>query len=209
MSNSQSFAQGIDVSKDQGTIDWQAVAQAGIVFAFVKATDGETYVDPQFSTNWDGAAAAGLLRGAYHFFRAEDSPQSQVDLFWKTVGGTGELGLVVDVEETMGVSNATLIANLTQFLDLLQQASGRQPMLYTYPTFWNGLGTAAFGSYPLWVAEYEVAAPKLPSGWSTWKFWQSSQSGTVSGVTGSVDLDVFNGTAAALKQAALRPQVWT
>jgi lysozyme len=52
------------------------------------------------------------------------------------------------------------------------------------------------------VAEYEVAAPKLPSGWSTWKFWQSSQSGTVSGVTGSVDLDVFNGTAAALRQAA-------
>lgn len=202
MTDTSSFAQGIDVSKDQGTIDWPAVAQAGITFAFVKATDGETYVDPNFAANWAGAAAAGLLRGAYHFFRAEDSPQSQVDLFWTTVGGTGELGLVVDVEKTMGVSNATLIANLTQFLDELQKASGRQPLIYTYPSFWKALGTTAFGAYPLWVAEYEVAAPTIPSGWSSWRYWQSSQSGTVPGITGNVDLDVFNGTAAALRQAA-------
>ena len=196
---SSSFAQGIDVSKVQGTIDWPAVAQAGIAFAFIKATDGETYVDPQFAANWAGAGAAGLLRGAYHFFRAEDSPQSQVDLFWQTVGGTGELGLVVDVEETMGVSNATLITNLTQFLNELQQVSGRQPMIYTYPTFWNGLGTTAFGAYPLWIAEYGVAAPTLPSGWSAWTYWQSSQSGTVGGITGAVDLDVFNGSEAELR----------
>lgn len=199
---STSPAQGIDVSFHQGTVDWPAVAQAGKVFAFIKATDGETYVDPQFAANWAGAAAAGILRGAYHFFRAEDSPQSQVDLFWTTVGGTGELGLVVDVEETMGVSNATLIANLTQFLEQLQQVSGRQPIVYTYATFWNGLGTSAFGAYPLWIAEYEVAAPTIPSGWSSWKYWQSSQSGTVGGITGAVDLDVFNGSEETLRQSA-------
>lgn len=194
-------AQGIDVSHDQGTVDWPAVVQAGYVFTFIKATEGETYVDPEFERNWTGAKAAGLLRGAYHFFRAEDSPQSQVELFWKTVGDTGELPLVVDVEETMGVSAATLISNLTQFLAGLQQASGRMPMIYTGPGFWNGLGTAAFGGYPLWVAEYGVSQPRLPDGWTSWAFWQHSESGSVPGIQGAVDLDVFNGPLPAFQQA--------
>ncbi|MEA2601683.1 MAG: lysozyme [Acidobacteriota bacterium] len=195
-------AQGIDVSHDQGTVDWPAVVQAGYVFTFIKATDGETYVDPDFEQNWTGAEAAGLLRGAYHFFRAEDSPQAQVDLFWKTVGDTGELPLVVDVEETMGVSAATLISNLTQFLEELQKASGRIPMIYTDPGFWNGLKATTFGSYPLWVAEYGVAQPTLPAGWTSWAFWQHSESGSVPGIQGAVDLDIFSGSLAALQQAA-------
>lgn len=195
-------AQGIDVSQHQGTVDWPAVVQAGYVFAFIKATDGETYVDPEFAQNWAGAAAANVLRGAYHFFRAEDSPQAQVELFWNTVAGNGELPPVVDVEETMGVSAATLISNLTQFLAELQQASGRTPMIYTGPSFWNSLGTTAFGGYPLWVAEYGVSQPTLPGGWSSWAFWQHSESGSVPGIQGAVDLDVFNGPLSALRQAA-------
>ncbi|HEX9942248.1 MAG TPA: GH25 family lysozyme [Thermoanaerobaculia bacterium] len=195
-------AQGIDVSHFQGTVDWPTVAKAGYAFAFIKATDGETTVDPEFAQNWTGAAAASLLRGAYHFFRAEDSPQAQVELFWQTVGGNGELPLVVDVEETMGVSAATLISNLTQFLAELQQASGRTPMIYTGPSFWNGLGTAAFAGYPLWVAEYGVSQPTLPRGWTSWAFWQHSESGSVPGIQGAVDLDVFNGPLSTLRQAA-------
>lgn len=195
-------AQGIDVSHDQGTVSWPAVVQAGYVFTFIKATDGETYTDPNFAQNWTGAKAAGLLRGAYHFFRAEDSPQAQVNLFWQTVGDTGELPLVVDVEETMGVSNATLISNLTQFLDELQQASGRLPMIYTGPNFWNSLGTTAFAGYPLWVAEYGVVQPTIPAGWTSWTFWQYSASGSVPGIQGAVDLDIFNGSLPVLQQAA-------
>jgi lysozyme len=194
--------QGIDVSHDQQTVSWPAVVQAGYVFTFIKATDGETYVDPDFAQNWAGAKAADLLRGAYHFFRAEDSPQAQVDLFWKTVGGNGELPLVVDVEESMGVSAPTLISNLTQFLEELQQASGRTPMIYTGPGFWNGLGTTAFGGYPLWVAEYGVSQPTVPKGWASWAFWQHSESGTVPGIQGAVDLNVFNGPLPAFQQAA-------
>ena len=196
-------AQGIDVSHDQGTVDWATVAQVGYVFTFIKATDGETYVDPDFAQNWTGAAAAGVLRGAYHFFRAEDPPQAQVNLFWQTVGGNGELPLVVDVEETMGVSAATLVSNLTQFLAALEQASGRMPMIYTGPNFWNSLGTTAFGGYPLWVAEYGVSQPALPDGWASWAFWQHSESGSIPGIQGAVDLNVFKGSPAALQQAVL------
>jgi GH25 family lysozyme M1 (1,4-beta-N-acetylmuramidase) len=58
---------GIDVSHFQGTINWSSVAAAGKQFAFAKATEGVTYVDPTVGTNTAGARAAGLLVGVYHF----------------------------------------------------------------------------------------------------------------------------------------------
>jgi lysozyme len=197
----QTLAPGIDVSQDQGSVAWGEVADAGIVFTFIKATDGMTYVDPTFAQNWQEAGAAGLLRGAYHFFRAEDDPQTQATWFWQTVGSPGELPLVVDVEETMGQPASVVVANLTAFLASLERLTGKQPMIYTDPGFWNGLGTSAFGSYPLWVANYGVAQPTLPAGWTLWDFWQHSESGQVAGIAGPVDLDVFSGPASALQKA--------
>jgi lysozyme len=201
LSNVQGLAQGIDVSQDQGTVTWPSVVAAGYAFTFIKATDGETYTDPLFAQNWAGAKAAGLLRGAYHFFRAEDDPQAQAEFFWHTVGSVGELPLVVDVEESMSQSNSVVIANLSSFLASLQQWTGKQPMIYTDPGFWNSLGTTAFGGYPLWVANYGVSEPTLPAGWAIWDFWQHSETGDVAGIQGSVDLNVFSGSLSALQQA--------
>ena len=200
LSSLQGLAQGIDVSKSQGAVDWPSVAQAGYVFAFVKATDGQDYVDPTFAANWAGAKAAGLLRGAYHFFRAEDDPDVQAEWFWKTVGAGADLPLVVDVEEMMDQPAATVVANLTRFLTSLQGWTGKPSMIYTAPGFWQQLGTTAFGSYPLWVAEYGASQPTLPAGWAIWDFWQYSETGQVPGITGNVDLDVFSGTADQLRQ---------
>jgi lysozyme len=201
LSSLQDLARGIDVSKDQGAVSWPAVADAGYAFTFIKATDGQDYVDPMFAQNWEGAQAAGLLRGAYHFFRAEDDPDVQAEWFWKTVGGKNELPLVVDVEESMEQSASTVIANLTRFLESLQQWTGKQPMIYTDPGFWNGLGASGFGGYPLWVAEYGVSEPTLPSGWALWTFWQHSENGQVPGIQGNVDLNVFSGPLSALQKA--------
>ncbi|MFL6196585.1 MAG: glycoside hydrolase family 25 protein [Thermoanaerobaculia bacterium] len=194
-------AQGIDVSKAQGTVDWAAVAAAGYLFTFVKATDGQDYVDPTFAQNWEGAKAAGLLRGAYHFFRAEDDPVAQATWFWKTVGAPGELPLVVDVEETMEQPASTVVSGLARFLDSLQQWTAKPPMVYTAPGFWNSLGTSAFGGYPLWVAEYGVSQPVIPAGWKIWDFWQFSETGQVPGIAVNVDLDVFSGSPEAFRQA--------
>nr|NKQ99664.1 glycoside hydrolase [Escherichia coli] len=58
--------QGIDISKWQGNVDWASVRAAGTQFAFIKATEGGDHVDERFRTNWDGAARAGVPRGAYH-----------------------------------------------------------------------------------------------------------------------------------------------
>lgn len=205
--SSSSQLQGIDVSNHQQTVDWNAVQQAGKIFAFMKATDGITYTDPEFATNWSGARAAGLLRGAYHFYETNDDPTAQAQNFLSAVQlEPGDLPPVVDIERTKsGESASQIVQDLQTWLDVVEQATGRVPIIYTSPGYWNSLGTSAFGRYPLWVAEYGVQSPKPVAGWEGWTFWQYSESGTVTGISGSVDLDVFQGTLADLAALTCSP----
>jgi lysozyme len=187
-----SILNGIDVSHMQGQVDWNAAKQAGIAFAFAKATEGITYTDPQFQTNWAAMQAAGLTRGAYHFYRTNDDPVQQAQNFLNSVAGLteGDLAPVVDIEVSNGnYGSASIAANLQTWIDTVSKALGRTPIIYTNTSFWNECVATPFPNNPLWIAEYGVSAPTLPSGWSQWTFWQYSQSGTVAGVSGSVDLD--------------------
>lgn len=194
---------GIDVSHYQGAIDWNQVAQAGMAFAFIKATEGTSDIDPQFQTNWSGATAAGLLRGAYHFYQPGADPQQQAESFLSVVHPrAGDLPPVLDVE-TPGEASE-IIAGIRVWLAAVEQASGKTPILYTNPSFWAGLGAGAsgFGRFPLWIADYGVESPTVPEGWPSWTFWQFSESGSVSGIQGAVDLDLFQGTLLDLRQMA-------
>jgi lysozyme len=202
--------EGIDVSHAQGVVDWAQVAAAGKAFAFAKATQGLTVVDPQFAANWSGIKAAGLVRGAYHFFQPGDDPTAQAQHFLATVQlEDGDLPPVLDFETAKESAQGTveaaqqLLADVATWLQAVQAATGLTCLLYTGPGFWNAFGDHDFGSYPLWVAEYGVAAPKPVDGWATWTFWQYSETGTVDGVAGSVDLDRFAGDAAALSRLKL------
>ena len=70
---------GPDVSHYQGAINWPAVKSAGVGFAIAKATEGASYVDPQFKANWDGMKSAGVrVRGAYHFGHPNTDAVAQV-----------------------------------------------------------------------------------------------------------------------------------
>jgi lysozyme len=181
--------QGIDVSHYQGTVNWSSVKNAGIVFAFAKATDGNTYTDPQFHTNWQAMQAAGILR------------VTQAQNFINAIGSlaANDLPPVVDIEIFKGnFGSASSAANLQTWLDAVEKALSRKPMIYTNTNFWNETINADFSKYPLWIAEYGVSQPKIPSSWKNWNFWQSSQSGSVAGVTGSVDTDVFAGSMSDL-----------
>jgi lysozyme len=83
---------GIDVSKWQGEIDWSKVANSGVRFAYIKATEGTGYTDPCFAVNWQSAKSAGVLRGAYHFFHPRLDARSQAKTFYATLGNDpGEL----------------------------------------------------------------------------------------------------------------------
>jgi lysozyme len=187
-------AQGIDVSHFQGTVSWQQVQQAGVVFAIAKATDGLTYTDPDFATNWAAIKEAGLLRGAYHFYEPADDAAQQAEFFLSVVQlESGDLPPVLDVETAPAVGE-DLWQGVQTWLEQVETATGVQPILYMSPGFADEYAApSSLAAYPLWIADYEVAQPTLPTGWTTWLLWQYSESGTMAGVIGAVDLDEVNG----------------
>jgi lysozyme len=187
-------AQGIDVSHFQGTVSWQQVQQAGTLFAIAKATDGLTYTDPDFAINWAGIKEAGLLRGAYHFFEPADDAAQQAEFFLSVVQiESGDLPPVLDVEKAPTTGEA-LWQGVQTWLDQVEAATGVTPILYMSPGFADQYNApSSLTAYPLWIADYGVSQPTLPLGWTTWLIWQHSESGTMAGVTGAVDLDEVNG----------------
>jgi lysozyme len=200
MADSATNARGIDVSHYQGVVDWGQVHQAGVSFGFAKATEGLSTVDSEFATNWQAMSAAGVLRGAYHFFHPEEDAAAQATHFLSVVGeiGPNDLPPVLDVETTNGVAGSAVWAGAKTWLTAVAEATGRTPILYTSHSFWNGSAPdSSLTKYPLWLADY-ATTPTLPHGFATWHFWQYSQSGSVAGVAGAVDLDVWNGTLATL-----------
>lgn len=180
---------GIDVSHFQGEVDWPAVAAAGVRFAFIKATEGLADVDPRFASNWQGSRAAGLLRGAYHFLHPNLDARQQAAHFLAVVTLDDDaLPPALDVEVTDGVAPAALAACIETWLGAVGAALGCKPVVYTDPWFWRDHVGANLSSYPLWLACY-AEQPELPASWQSWTFWQHSQSGTVDGIAGPVDLD--------------------
>jgi lysozyme len=196
---------GVDVSIYQGTVNWTSVKAAGIDFAIARISDGSA-LDTQFATNWGGMKSAGIVRGAYQYFEPGQDPTTQANIVISAVGmlGTGDLPVTADMETTGGQSAATIVANLQTWMNAVKAGTGKQPMVYTASGYWDGSvgGSSAFGSDPLWVANWGPPCPSMPTGWSSWDFWQYSDTGTVNGISGNVDLDEFNGSLAQLQSFA-------
>ena len=200
----QTTVKGIDVYHfDNGAkpIDWTAVKKAGASFAFVKATESTNFTDASFQTNWDGLQAAGMYRGAYHFFHSDVDPAAQATYFLSVVGKVeaGDM-LVLDLESANGQTQATILSHALTWMKNVETATGTKPILYTSPAFLSNFG--GLGAYPLWVANYGVSCPDVPSAWKTYEFWQSTGTGSFPPLTGNVDLDTFNGTLADLQTFA-------
>jgi lysozyme len=185
--------QGIDISHYQMEIDWPAVAASGIQFAFIKATEGTSYVDPMFATNAAAARAAGILIGAYHFLEPGNI-QAQMEHCSSTLAAAGvmplDLPLALDVEEE-GIDPADVLT----WLEALGVG-----VLYCDQSFKSTLATACpeLVRYPLWLACYQADMPAVAP-WNRWTFWQHTSGGQVAGVPTPVDLDGFNGTLDELK----------
>jgi lysozyme len=191
---------GIDVyhgDNNGNPIDWSTVAAGGQSFGFAKATESTNFDDPQFSANWAGMKAADMKRGAYHFHDPSADPMAQAQFFLQAVGtpSPGDM-LVLDFETSGGLSDQQLAAAADTFLSAVQTATGITPMLYASSDFLSDWGD--LGKWPLWVANYGVTCPGVPSAWTTYTFWQNSGSGMVGGIGAAVDTDVYNGTVAEL-----------
>ncbi len=196
---------GIDVSQFNGTVNWTAVKQSGRAFGIARIGDSLSVVDPTFPANWRNIKAAGMVRGAYQFFRPSQSATEQAQRMIDAVGrlGPDDLPAILDAEERSGRTDAEIVAAMRTWLRLVEQGTGKRPIIYTAEFFWGSLsGTAEFASYPLWVANYRATCPFVPATWNKWVMWQTAEDGVVAGVPGDTDLNVFNGTLADLKAFA-------
>jgi lysozyme len=195
--------QGADVSKWQGSFNWTT---AGVTWGYARISDGTTYIDSTFDTNWSKMKSAGILRGAYQFFRPGQNATTQANMMVDKVGklGAGDLPAMIDVEATDGQSAATIASKVKTWLDIVEKGTGKRPVIYTGPYFWqDNVKSTAFGDYPLWIAHYGATCPSIPDGWSKWTIWQYCDGQTQYCTNGKgFDRDVFNGSDADLKAFA-------
>lgn len=190
---------GIDVSSNNGHIDWPAVAASGVRFAVVKASEGCGYVNPQFCQDRRDAHAAGLQVGCYHYARPDQtSAQAEAEQFLSAVGRLepGEF-LALDLE----TGDGDLLGWALTWLRAVERAVGFKPLLYSGLWFMqphNLVGSAELAEYGLWLAAWGTTPPAPAPPWPFVAIWQHSSTGTVPGIQGQVDLDQFNGTAEQL-----------
>ncbi len=202
---------GIDVSHWQGDIDWLKVAQCGVKFAFIKATefpDKKTtvYIDDKLKKNVAGAIQNGVVWGAYHYFRTHIDPVIQARTFCETVGQFNSLPPVLDLE-VAGCNGAKLNEKVISFIKEVERITNRQPIIYTSGGFWRGYmmynrrtDTDWASPYTLWLAQYTATWPTVIYPWAGYDFWQYSDKGRIPGIATGVDLDWYMGTLEEIQQ---------
>ena len=193
-------AQGIDVSKYQGAINWGAVAQSGVSYAFIKVGSTKSGIDPYFAANVQGAQAAGIRTGVYIYSYATSveaaAQEAALVLQWIEPYNIN-FPVAFDIEDKtqkgLDANTCTAIANT--FCSIISQA-GYTPIVYTYTNFYKSHFTSAL-AYDKWIAQY--ADHNDIAGWA---IWQYSSGGAVAGINGRVDMNI-----AAKDYTAFIPQL--
>ncbi|MFG3300590.1 GH25 family lysozyme [Micromonospora chersina] len=213
---------GIDVSSHDhnlGAIDWPGVAANGYKFAYVKATEGQTYRNPYFAADYAAAKAAGLLVGAYHFARPDGrDPVTEANFFIDNAQFAKDsqtLVPMVDIEwpywsgapTCYGLTTTEMSAWIKSFTDQVKARIGRPVMIYTNTNYWNPCtgNNATFGANPLDIAGYTTTRPPLPAGWTTETIWQYAAGDPSQ--PGNYSQNAFNGDYAALTRLTGAPAV--
>jgi len=191
---------GIDVSRWQGNIDWKRVRGAGYLFAFIKASEGVNYRDPNFVTNMRNGRAAGILVGAYHFARPDYGNDAAAEARYfvsvaKDYIKEGYLRPVLDLEVGANLGKAALSKWVNEWMSTVKSETGVEPIIYVNSNYARNYLDASITRYALWIAHWTYDSRGTPNTgiWNDWAFWQYSNKGSVPGITGNVDLDVFNG----------------
>ena len=207
---------GVDVSHYQTVTSWSQVKAAGITFAWDKATEGETYTDPDYLTNAVAGVNAGVYMGAYHF--------AHPDTHGTTAGAVAEANYFLSVAQpyiiacelppaldyetdvSSSMTGAQQVAWIEAWMNTVKTATGITPIIYTDGSIANEL-TSSIASYcDLWIATDNGSSTTPPTTYQmgpwypNWSFNQYSWTGSVTGISGSgLDMDVFNGNLAAFK----------
>ncbi len=193
---------GVDVSTYQGEIDWGVLSSQGIAFAFIKATEGSSLVDPHFSFNFDEAQKYDIAVGAYHFFSFDSPAETQAQNFIAAVEPfDGMLPPVIDLEfyggnEKDPPSREYVDEQLGVMLDALEEYYGLKPIIYSTEKSYELYLSGNYDEYDIWIRDVYFA-PELSDG-REWTFWQYTNRERLDGYSGRekyIDVNVFNGSA--------------
>lgn len=198
----------LDVSRWQGSIDWDAVKRSGkidgVMLRVLGSKGGKPYLDPYFARNYAECARLGLPVGGYYYTCAVTQRQTEEELAaLKTAlrGKTFQLPLAIDVEDPRlrSLTPAKLSARVAEAAAQLE-AWRLYAMVYTYTDFADtALDMAALAAYDLWIADYRGTRPTRKHG-----MWQYTAKGTIPGVSGPVDLShAYKDYAAIIQRAGL------
>ena len=183
---------GIDVSKYQGRIDWEAIANnENIKFVYIKATEGATYTDPNFERNIAEARKHGVKVGCYHFLRSSSTIDDQFENIKQHIRREEQsLVPMIDVETKGKWNNEQLVDSLHALAVKIFDYYRCAPIIYTYVNFYNRYLSGRFTNYPLFIARYTDDDPVLADG-TPYVIWQFSERGRIDGINGNVDLNRF------------------
>ncbi|CAM5563394.1 lysozyme [Streptomyces xanthochromogenes] len=207
----QAATEGVDTSSHNGNVSWPTLWNSGVKWAYVKATEGTYYTNPNFAQQYNGSYGVGMIRGAYHFATPDTtSGAAQADYFVDHGGGWSRDGRTLpgalDIEwnpygaACYGKSAAGMVSWIGDFLDQYRARTGRDAVIYTATSWWTQCtgNSAAFGaSNPLWIARYNTDPGTLPAGWGYQTMWQYTSSGPTVG-----DHSRFNGAYDRLQALA-------
>lgn len=191
---------GVDVSSYQGDIEWQILSSQNIDFAFIKATEGSSFVDPCFIYNFSEAQKCSISVGAYHFFSYDSKGLSQAKNFIDTVVPfEGMLPPVIDLEfygdkEKNPPSRDEVRRELKDMLFALEEYYGLKPIIYATEKSYELYLSGEYEKYDIWIRNV-ISKPNLPDD-REWSFWQFTNREKYRGYKGKekyIDVNAFNG----------------
>lgn len=190
---------GIDVSRHQGEIDWSKVATENIHFAYIKATEGSTYIDKNFDKNFTNAVKTNLRVGAYHFLSYDSTGVSQADNFIaKFPKMPGTLPPMIDIEfdpATVLPDQAVSDQIISDLIQKIELHYGIKPVLYVNYDSYDMFIRGKYQDYPIWICDINKPAVMPKDQHIT--LWQHSHTGRLQGVNkgnSNVDLNIYTGT---------------
>ena len=200
---------GIDISHYQRKedIQWDSLSIGNktipIKFVVLRATMGNRSNDKHFDEFWKKSKEHNFIRGAYHFYRADEDPVLQANNFLANVKlESGDLPPILDIEKIpKRKSKEKLVEDLKTWCKIVEDTYGEKPIIYTYYHYYKDFLKGEFEGYPLWLANYNNVPAPSPN--DDWDFWQFTEKGIVYGINTKVDVDIYNGSYWSLKMLTL------
>lgn len=197
---------GFDVSEYQGKINWEQADSIDVYpldYVFIRATAGKDRPDLNFRQNWDAAKNQNLIRGAYHYYRPNENSIEQAQLFIKTVKlQAGDFPPILDIEqlpETQSIDS--LKVGLRRWLTKIENHYKVRPIIYSGEKYYDDFLKEEFSDYDFWIANYNFFVDEIKPDWT---FWQFTEKGSIRGIEGNVDVNIFNGSPEMIEKHVIK-----